>query len=113
MVAGSQRAFSASLSSYHGVLAGCLPEPLGAELGLALKGVEVDVDQAEPVAEAVHPLEVVLGAPQEVVGDAAVATAEDQDLDKVVKDDPVGDARAVAAQGMGVISVRQQVGEVP
>jgi hypothetical protein len=49
MVAGPQRAFSASLSSYHGVLAGCLPEPLGAELGLALKGVEVDVDQAEPV----------------------------------------------------------------
>jgi hypothetical protein len=40
-----------------------------------------------------------------VVGDAAVAAAEDQDLDALVKDDPVGDARAVAAQQMGVVSV--------
>jgi hypothetical protein len=28
-----------------------------------------------------------------LVGDAAVAAAEDQDLDELVKDDPVGDAR--------------------
>ena len=41
-----------------------------------------------------------------VVGNAAVAGAEDQDLDELVEDDPVGDARAVAAQRMGVISVR-------
>jgi hypothetical protein len=39
-----------------------------------------------------------------VVGDAA-AVAEDQDLDALVKDDPVGHARAVAAQRMGVVSV--------
>jgi len=42
-----------------------------------------------------------------VVGDAAVAAAEDQDLDELVEDDPVGDASTVAAQRMGVISVRQ------
>ena len=94
-----------SLSSYHGVLAGRLLEPLGAELRLALQAVEVDVDQPEPVAKAVYPLDVVLGAPQEMVGDAAVAAAEAQDLDVLVKDDPVGDARAVAAQRMGVVSV--------
>jgi hypothetical protein len=83
------------LSSYHGVLAGRLLEPLGAELRLALQGVEVDVDQPEPVAKAVYPLDVVLDAPQEMVGDAAVAAAEAeaQDLDVLVKDDPVGDAR--------------------
>src|SRR5215212_183907 len=49
-------------------LACCLPEPLRAELGLALEGVEVDVDQAEAVAVAVDPLQVVLGAPGEVAG---------------------------------------------
>jgi hypothetical protein len=32
-----------------------------------------------------------------LVGDAPVATAEDQDLDELVEDDPVGDAAAVAA----------------
>jgi hypothetical protein len=47
-----------------------------------------------------------------VVGDAAVAAAEDQDLDELVGDDPVGDASAVAAQRVGVISVGQQGGEV-
>jgi hypothetical protein len=54
----TRRTFTVSLSSYHGVLAGRLPEPLGAELRLALQGVEVDVDQPEPVAKAVCPLEV-------------------------------------------------------
>src|SRR5262249_15229873 len=43
-----------------------LPEPLRAELKGAFQGVEVDVDQAEPVAEAGEPFEVVLGAPVEV-----------------------------------------------
>jgi hypothetical protein len=33
-----------------------------------------------------------------VVGGAAVAAAEHQDLDELVEDDPVGDAAAVAAQ---------------
>jgi hypothetical protein len=33
-----------------------------------------------------------------VVGDAAVAAAEPQDLDELVDDDPVEDARAVAAE---------------
>ena len=37
-----------------------------AELRGPLERLEVDVDQPEPVAEAVHPLEVVLGAPEEV-----------------------------------------------
>jgi hypothetical protein len=46
-----------------------------------------------------------------MVGDAAVAAAEAQDLDVLVKDDPVGDARAVV-QRMGVVSVRQQGGEL-
>jgi hypothetical protein len=41
--------FTVPLSSYHSVLAGCLPEPLGAELRLALERVEVDIDQSEPV----------------------------------------------------------------
>jgi hypothetical protein len=35
-----------------------------------------------------------------VVGDAAVAAAEDQHLDELVEHDPVGDARAVAAEWM-------------
>jgi hypothetical protein len=47
-----------------------------------------------------------------LVGDAAVAAAEDQDLDELVQDDPVRDASAVAAQRMGVISVRQQGGDL-
>jgi hypothetical protein len=33
-----------------------------------------------------------------LVGDAAVAAAEDQDLNELVEDDPVGDAAAVAAE---------------
>src|SRR5215475_14031383 len=40
--------------------------PLRAELWDPLQGGEVDVDQAEPVAEAGEPFEVVLGAPVEV-----------------------------------------------
>jgi len=43
-----------------------------------------------------------------VVGDPAVAAAEHQDLDELVKDDPVGDAGAVAAEGMGVGAGGQQ-----
>src|SRR3712207_6294918 len=46
-----------------------LPEPFGAELRDPLLGVEVDVDHAEPVAEAGVPLEVVLRAPVEVAVD--------------------------------------------
>jgi hypothetical protein len=38
-----------------------------------------------------------------VVGDAAVAAAEHQDLDELVEDDPVGDARTVAAERAGVV----------
>jgi hypothetical protein len=34
------------------------------------------------------------------VGDAPVATAEHQHLDELVEDDPIGDARAVAAERM-------------
>jgi len=37
------------------------PEPLRAQLGDPLQRVEVDVDHAEPVAEAGEPFEVVLG----------------------------------------------------
>jgi hypothetical protein len=33
-----------------------------------------------------------------LVGDAAVATAKDEDLDELVEDDPVGDALPVAAE---------------
>jgi hypothetical protein len=43
-----------------------------------------------------------------VIGDAAVAAAKHQDLDELVKDDPVGDAGAVAAQRMGVLAGGQQ-----
>src|SRR5690606_2672791 len=46
--------------SHDGVAACGLAEPLGAELRRPLERVEVHVDQAEPVAEAVPPLEVVL-----------------------------------------------------
>jgi hypothetical protein len=47
-----------------------------------------------------------------VVGDAAVAAAEHQDLDELVEDDPVGDARAVAAERMGVLARWQQHGDL-
>src|SRR5690242_18068922 len=55
--------------SHDGVAGCCLAEPVGAELGGALPGVEVDVGQAEAVAESVGPFEVVLGAPVEVAVD--------------------------------------------
>jgi hypothetical protein len=42
------------------------PNHWALRFGDPLLGVEVDVDQAESVAEAVHPLEVVLGAPEEL-----------------------------------------------
>jgi hypothetical protein len=51
---------------HPGVAGSRLSEPLGAELRNALLGLEVDVDQPEPVAEAIDPLEVVLRAPEEV-----------------------------------------------
>jgi hypothetical protein len=44
------------------------PEPFGAELRDPFQGVEVDIDQPELGAEAIDPLEVVPGAPQEVPG---------------------------------------------
>jgi hypothetical protein len=44
-------------TSDHGVPPGSLTEPRGAEFGRALLRLEVHVDQAEPVAIAVHPLE--------------------------------------------------------
>jgi hypothetical protein len=47
-----------------------------------------------------------------LVGDATVAAAKHQDLDELVEDDPVGDARAVAAQRMGVLAGGQQGGEL-
>jgi hypothetical protein len=43
-----------------------------------------------------------------LVGDAAVAAAEHQHLDQLVEHDPVSDAGAVAAQGMGVGAGGQQ-----
>src|SRR5262249_32679589 len=52
--------------SPHRVLPPRLAEPLCAELRRPLRRLEVDVDQPEPVAEAVHPFEVVLRAPVEV-----------------------------------------------
>jgi hypothetical protein len=47
-----------------------------------------------------------------VIGDAAVAAAKDQDLDELVEHHPVGDARAVAAQGMVDLADGQQGGEL-
>jgi hypothetical protein len=47
-----------------------------------------------------------------VVGDAAVAAAEHQHLDELVEHDPVGDARAVAAQRMGDLAGGQQRGDL-
>jgi hypothetical protein len=46
------------------------------------------------------------------VFDAAVAAAEDQDLEELVEDDPVGDARAVAAQRVMHLPGGQQGGEL-
>jgi hypothetical protein len=43
-----------------------------------------------------------------LVGDAAVAAADHQDLDELVEHDPVGDAGAVAAERMGVGAGGQQ-----
>jgi hypothetical protein len=47
-----------------------------------------------------------------VVGDAAVAAAEDQDLDELVEDDAVGDALAVAAKGMVDLASGQRRGHL-
>jgi hypothetical protein len=46
------------------------------------------------------------------VGDAAIPAAEHQDLDEVVEHDPVGDAGAMAAEGMGVGAGGQQGGDL-
>jgi hypothetical protein len=35
-----------------------------------------------------------------LIGDPRVGTAEDEDLDQLVEDDPIGDARSVTDQGM-------------
>src|SRR5690606_23300460 len=53
-------------ASHDGVLACGLAEPPGAELGRALLGLEIDVDQPEAVAEARGPFEVVHRAPVEI-----------------------------------------------
>jgi hypothetical protein len=47
-----------------------------------------------------------------VVGDAAVAAAEHQDLDELVEDDPVGDALAVAAQRVTDPTAGEQGGDL-
>jgi hypothetical protein len=47
-----------------------------------------------------------------LVGDAAVAAAEDEDLDELVEDDAVGDALAVAAKGMVDLVGGQQRGDL-
>jgi hypothetical protein len=44
----------------------------------------------------------------QLVGDALVAAAEDQDLHELVEHDPVGDAEAVAAQRVGVDPLGEQ-----
>src|SRR5262249_60570305 len=56
----------ASALSDDCILSGSCSEPLGAELRDPLLGLEVHVDQPEPIAVAVDPLEVVLGAPVEL-----------------------------------------------
>jgi transposase len=47
-----------------------------------------------------------------LVGDAAVAATKDEDLDELVEDDPVGDARAVAAERVVDLAGGQQGGEL-
>jgi hypothetical protein len=46
------------------------------------------------------------------VGDAAVAASKDHDLDELVEDHPVGDAGAVAAQRVSVVTGGQQGGKL-
>src|SRR5262245_24099006 len=62
----SRKTSDVSGSLDHRVHARRLPEPVCAELRLALERLEVDVDQPEAVAVTVHPLEVVLRAPVKV-----------------------------------------------
>jgi hypothetical protein len=47
-----------------------------------------------------------------VIGDAAVTTAEHQDLDELVEQHPVGDAPSMAAQRVGVGADGQERGEL-
>jgi hypothetical protein len=56
-----ERAFHVQPAIHHRVSSGRFAESFGAALWDSLLGVEVDVDQPEPVGEAVHPFEVVLG----------------------------------------------------
>jgi len=46
------------------------------------------------------------------IGDAAVATAEHQDLDELAEHQPVGDARAMAAQRVVDLRAGQQRGDL-
>jgi hypothetical protein len=47
-----------------------------------------------------------------VIGDAAIPTAEHQDLDELVEDDPVRDALAVAAERVVDLAGREQRGDL-
>ena len=47
-----------------------------------------------------------------LIGYAPLGAAEDQDLNELLKDHPVGDARPVAAEGMVQFPVGQQAGEL-
>src|SRR5262245_26484827 len=52
--------------SYHGVASRRFAKPHCAELGRAFLSLEVHIDDPESVAESIHPLKVVLSAPEEV-----------------------------------------------
>ena len=47
-----------------------------------------------------------------MVGDPLVGTAEDQNLNELLEDHPVGYAGIVAAQRMGLLPIGKQSGEL-
>jgi hypothetical protein len=65
-----------------------------------------------PGADPLIPAAAQGGGRAAVVGDAAVAAAEHQELDELVEDDAVGDAGPMAAEGVGDLAGGQQGGDL-
>jgi len=81
----------------HRILPRGFPEPLRAQLRDPLQRVEIHIHDPEPVAEAISPLQIVLGAPQEVVVHRHAVGGRSLELPKAgpQEHDPVG-GRALA-----------------
>jgi hypothetical protein len=123
---GDHRALEALLAAVHRAWAGGLAAA-GRLGGAPVHGQLLQLQGEQPLVGAEHRQAQPFGEPEGdplvppaaqrgrragVVGDAAVAAAEHQDLDQLVEHDPVSDAGPVAAQWMGVLLGGQQRGHL-